>query len=175
MAHIDLPAGLPGIRGLLAFRPETAAPLAALTNTLMRGTTTLSRGERETIAAYVSSLNECHFCQSSHAAIAGCDLGETLVAAVIGDPEQAAIPDRFKALLAIAGSVQRGGRQVHSEHIDRARREGASDIDIHDTVLIAAAFSMFNRYVDGLATSTPDDPDVYRQSAARVVAHGYVL
>jgi uncharacterized peroxidase-related enzyme len=175
MAHIELPPGLPGIRGLLAFRPETAASIAALTNILMCGANTLSRGERETIAAYVSSLNECGFCERSHAAIAGCHLGEEQVAAMVGNPEQASIPARLKALLAIAACVQRGGQHVRTEHIDRARREGASDLEIHDTVLIAAAFCMFNRYVDGLATWTPDDPDVYRQSAARVLEHGYVL
>jgi uncharacterized peroxidase-related enzyme len=175
MAHLELPAGLPGIRALLAFRPETAAPIAALTNILMCGTNTLSRGERETIAAYVSSLNDCRFCHRSHAAIAGCHLGDEQVAAIVGGPEQAPIPGRLKALLAIAAGVQRGGHHVRVEHIDRARREGASDLEIHDAVLIAAAFCMFNRYVDGLDTWTPEDPDVYRQSAARVVEHGYVL
>jgi uncharacterized peroxidase-related enzyme len=175
MAHIDLPPGLPGIRGLLAFRPETAAPIAALTNVLMCAPNTLSPGERETIAAYVSALNDCRFCQSSHAAIAGCHLGDGVVASAIVDPEQAAISPKLKALLAIAGRVQQGGKQVGAADIARARGEGATDIEIHDTVLIAAAFCLFNRYVDGLATWTPDAPDIYRKSAARVVEHGSVL
>jgi uncharacterized peroxidase-related enzyme len=175
MPHIDLPPGLPGIRALLAFRPETAAPIAALTNVLMCGANTLSPGERETIAAYVSSLNDCAFCHQSHAAIASCHLGADLVTAAIGDPETAPIAPKLKALLAIARLVSEGGRCVRSEDVDRARAAGATDREIHDAVLIAAAFCMFNRYVDGLAAWTPEDPAVYRNSAARVVEHGYVL
>ena len=175
MSHIELPEGVPGIRALLAFRPEVAAPIAALTNTLMCGANTLSPGERETIAAHVSSLNGCPFCQNSHQAIAACYLGAELVATAVADPETAAVSPKLKALLALAARVQHSGRSVRTEDIQRARQAGATDMEIHDTVLIAAAFSMFNRYVDGLAAWTPDDPGVYRTSAARVVAHGYVL
>jgi hypothetical protein len=53
------------------------------------------------------------------------------------------------------------------------RAEGATDLEIHDTVLIAAAFCMFNRYVDGLGTSAPDDPAQYAASAQHLVRHGY--
>jgi uncharacterized peroxidase-related enzyme len=175
MAYINLPEGVPGIRALLAFRPETAAPIAALTNVLMCGANTLSPGEREAIAAYVSALNDCTFCRNSHQAIAACHLGDEVASRTVVDPEGAAISPKLKALLAIAGCVQRGGRHVAANDIARARAAGASDVEIHDTVLIAAAFCMFNRYVDGLDAWTPDDPDIYRKSAARVVEHGYVL
>ena len=175
MAHINVPEGLPGIRALLALRPETAGPIAALTNVLMCGPNTLSAGEREAIAAHVSALNDCAFCRSSHQAIAACHLGEDLAERIVTDPEAAPVSPRLKALLAIAGRVQRGGLQVRVEDVDRARAAGATDLEIHDTVLIAAAFCMFNRYVDGLAAWTPDDAEAYRKSAARVVDHGYVL
>jgi uncharacterized peroxidase-related enzyme len=127
------------------------------------------------IAAYVSGLNKCVFCQRSHAAIATCHLhgDEALVRSVILDPERAAISAKLRALLGIAARVQAGGACVGPEHIDRARREGATDVEIHDTVLIAAAFCMYNRYVDGLATWTPTDAKGYRERAALVVAHGY--
>jgi uncharacterized peroxidase-related enzyme len=177
MAHITLPDGLPGIRGLLAFRPETAGPLRDLANVLLHDpSNSLSPGERELIAASVSSRNDCTFCHASHAAIAACHLAsEELVAAVVRDPEAAPISAKMKALLAIAGRVQQSGREVQPADIERARREGATDVEIHDTVLIAAAFCMYNRYVDGLGTWAPTDPGGYRESARLVAAHGYRL
>ena len=75
--------------------------------------------------------------------------------------------------LAIAGKVQRGGKEVTSEDIARAREQGASGMEIHGTVLIAAAFCMFNRYVDGLGTWAPTDPNVYRQRAPLTARDGY--
>ena len=77
-------------------------------------------------------------------------------------------------MLAIADKVRRDGKAVQSEDIESARREGATDLEIHDTVLIAAAFSMYNRYVDGLATWAPEDPAAYRESGARLAREGYV-
>ena len=174
MAYIPVPDGLPGIRGLLAFRPETAAPLGQLADALLHAPGPLSPGERELIAAHVSHLNDCTFCHASHAAIAACHLGdEGLVTLAAATPERAPISDKLKALLALAGRVQQGGRAVGPADIDRARHAGATDVEIHDTVLIAAAFCMFNRYVDGLGTSAPADPGGYRERAAFVAANGY--
>jgi uncharacterized peroxidase-related enzyme len=174
MAHIELPEGMPGIRGPLAFRPETAKPMGELTEVLMRGESTLSRADRELIAAHVSVRNDCTYCERSHAAIAAHYLGdEALVDQAKRDPERAPIPAKLKALLAIAGKVQQGGKSVLTEDVARARREGATDREIHDTVLIAAAFCMFNRYVDGLATWTPEDMDSYRERAAGIARDGY--
>ena len=174
MPHIQLPEELPGIRALLAFRPETARPLSDLADALLHAAGTLTPGEREVIAAYVSRLNNCTFCHNSHAAIAACHLeNEELVQSVMDNPDAAAISEKLKALLAIAGKVQQSGRAVHADDIDRARRAGATDTEIHDAVLIAAAFCMFNRYVDGLATWAPTDPAGYRQRAAYVAKMGY--
>ncbi|OPG04229.1 carboxymuconolactone decarboxylase family protein [Microbispora sp. GKU 823] len=176
MPHIALGSDAPGIRGLFDFRPETAHPLNALAEVLLRGESTLSRGERELIAAYVSSLNECRYCFSSHAAYAAAQLpeGMSLVEQVKRDPETAPISAKLKALLRIAAAVQRGGREVREEDVAAARAEGATDLEIHDTVLIAAAFCMYNRYVDGLATIAPDDPESYAARAARIVSDGYL-
>jgi uncharacterized peroxidase-related enzyme len=173
--YIAVPEGIPGIRSLFAFRPDVGHALSVLADTLLHAPNTLTRGERELIAAYVSSLNDCVFCQRSHAAIASCHLADegATVAAVVRGPESAPVSDKMKALLAIAARVQRGGQFVENEHVARARREGATDNEIHDTVLIAAAFCMFNRYVDGLRAWTPDDPDGYRQRARPVAEHGY--
>ena len=175
MAHITVPPGVPGIRSLFAVRPEAAVPLSALADLLLHGPNSLSPGDRELIAAYVSALNDCTFCQTSHAAIAACHLDddETLVASVVRDPEAAPIAGKLKALLALAACVQQSGRAVRDDHVARARAEGATDLEIHDTVLIAAAFCMFNRYVDGLAAWTPTDAAGYRERARLVAAHGY--
>jgi uncharacterized peroxidase-related enzyme len=176
MPHIDLPTTSPGIRGLFEFRPETAAPLGQLAEVLLRGDSTLERGERELIAAYVSSLNDCHFCMSSHAAFAALQLpdGWDVVDGVLHDPASAPVSDKMRGLLAIAGEVQRSGRAVTPETIARAREAGATDVEIHDAVLIAAAFCMFNRYVDGLGTFAPPDRADYVPMAEQIVASGYV-
>lgn len=175
MSHITVDPDLPGIVSLFAFRPETARPLSELAEILLRGPSTLSRGERELIAAYVSALNDCRFCTSAHAACAAAQLpeGMPLVDQVRADPAAAPISGKLRALLDIARAVQRGGQHVQTGHVESARAAGATDTEIHDTVLIAAAFCMYNRYVDGLATLTPDDKDGYSQAAKAIIAHGY--
>lgn len=176
MPHIQLTEGVPGILGPMLFRRETAKPLNELAEILLRGPNSLSRADRELIATYVSSQNDCFFCQTIHGAVAAHHLGgnESLVFETKRSPQQAPISGKLKALLAIAGKVQKGGKQVTSEDIEDARREGATDIEIHDTVLIAAAFCMYNRYVDGLATWAPQDPELYRQQAAQLANEGHV-
>jgi uncharacterized peroxidase-related enzyme len=176
MAHIQLAEGIPGILGPMAFSPETAKPLNELADVLLRGPNSLSPVDRELIATYVSSQNDCYFCQRAHGAVAAYRLGgnEKLIDEVKSNFQSAPITDKLKALLAIAGSVQKGGKQVSSEQIERARSQGASDKEIHDAVLIAAAFCMYNRYVDGLATWAPTDPEMYRENGKRLADHGYV-
>src|SRR5580692_8337516 len=176
MAHIQVAEGVPGIRSLVMFRPETGKPLYELAQVLLRGESTLSEAERELIAAYVSSRNNCMFCTSSHAAASRCLYGDekNIVDEVLKDMQHANISDKLKALLNIAGKVQILGKEVSEDDVAAARKFGATDREIHDTVLIAAAFSMFNRYVDGLASWTPTDPAVYEEMGKRM-AKGYVL
>jgi len=176
MPYIKLPEGLPGIRGAMAFRPETARPLNDLVEVLLHGPHSLSAGERELIATYVSYLNDCHYCQSIHGAIAAASLNgdEELVKRVKADFQHADISDKLKALLVIASKVQKGGKNVTPEDVAHARELGATDLEIHDTVLIAAAFCMYNRYVDGLGTWQPDDEAMYRERGKRVARDGYV-
>ncbi|MET7422804.1 carboxymuconolactone decarboxylase family protein [Dactylosporangium sp. NPDC005555] len=178
MAHIDLRVDekqFPGITGPMRFRPETAKPLNDLAEVLLRAPNSLPSGERELIAAYVSGRNDCNFCCSSHSAFAAVQLeeGYALVDQVRADLDTAPVPAKLRALLRIAGAVQISGREVTTELIEAARAEGATDVEIHDTVLIAAAFCMFNRYVDGLGTFAPEGRDAYAESARRVVELGY--
>ena len=176
MPHIKLPEGFPGIRSLMMFRPETAIPLNMLAQTLLHDANSLSAGERELIATYVSSLNECKYCASSHGAIAKYHLenNEPLVKMVIHHPDHAPVSDKLKSLLRIASRVQEGGKKVTTVDIDAAKANGATDLEIHDTVLIAAAFCMYNRYVDGLASWTPDDPALYDRIGKQRSTEGYM-
>jgi uncharacterized peroxidase-related enzyme len=178
MPHINLPEGYPGIRSLFMYSPATAHPLNLLVQTLLHepSTSTLTPGERELIAAYTSSLNHCKYCASTHGAIARHHLGEnsTIVQEVISHPEGAAISEKLKALLGIAAKVQQDGKKVMESDIEMARKQGATDKEIHDTVLIAAAFCMYNRYVDGLATWAPDDEAVYDRIGRQRANEGYL-
>ncbi len=176
MAHINLPEGLPGIRGPMAYRPETAKPLNELAEILLRSENSLTRGERELIATYVSSLNDCFFCQNAHGGIAQhymeCDM--SFIDGIKKDYESASISEKLKALLSIAGSVQKGGKNVTKDQIAKAKNLGATDLEIHDTVLIAAAFCMYNRYVDGLATWAPQDRELYVKRGKQRAEEGYI-
>ncbi|NDV17153.1 peroxidase-related enzyme [Muricauda sp. TY007] len=175
MAHIKIDENLPGIRGLMHFRPETAQPMNDLAEVLLRSENSLSRGERELIATYVSSLNDCFFCQHAHGGIAQhylqCDVA--FIDQVKDDYRNSGISDKLKALLVIAGSVQKGGKHVTQEQVDQARKLGATDREIHDTVLISAIFCMFNRYVDGLGTSAPSDRNFYINRGKQRAEEGY--
>ena len=177
MAHINVPEGVPGIRSLVLFRPETGQYLYEIAQVLLRAESPLSEAERELIAAYVSHRNDCMFCRDSHSAAARYLYGSesVLVDQVLADIKRAPISEKMKALLHLAGKVQVSGKEVSAEDVASARAEGANDREIHDTVLIAAAFSMFNRYVDGLASLTPTEPEAYAAMGERMAENGYVL
>ena len=176
MAHISLPEGVPGIVGPMMAYPEAAKHLNGLAEHLLRGPSSLTPGEREVIATYVSKGNDCYFCTNVHAATARhlLDPGREVVDQVLVDAVGARVSEKLKALLAIADKVRQGGRRVTDEEVARARHEGADDKAIHDTVLIAAAFCMFNRYVDGLATWAPRDQAVYDQNGKDLAERGYL-
>ena len=177
MSHIDLPEGMPGITAGFAFRPETATPMRELAHILLHtsGTDSFSSRDRELVAAFVSLRNNCYFCQTSHGAATSHLNGgdQTLVDAVCQDYKTAAIPEKLKALLAIAEQVQIDGKRVTKGLFNEARAHGATDVDIHDTVLIAAAFCMYNRYVDGLGTWQPRNSEMYAEMGKHMAEKGY--
>jgi len=178
MPHINLPEDMPGITAGFAFRPETAKPMRELADVLLHtsGNEGFTSAERELVASFVSSRNTCRFCQTSHGAAAAHlhQGGQAVVDAVCDDYKTAPVSNKLKALLAIADQVQLDGKRVTFELVQQAKAEGATDLDIHDTVLIAAAFCMYNRYVDGLATWQPRDPGMYKQMGKRMAEHGYL-
>ncbi len=175
--YITIPKGLPGIRGPLSLQPEVAKPLSALAEVVMRDEHTLSRGERELIAGFVSYLNNCYFCDMAHSSVAQYYLqcSTDFMSTVKSDFNKAELSDKLKAFLAIAGSVVKGGKQVTTEQVEKAKALGATDLEIHDVVLIAAMFCMFNRYTDGLNTWAPVDPEFYLARAEQVAKEGYSI
>jgi uncharacterized peroxidase-related enzyme len=174
MPYIPLEDHLPGITGLLEYRKDTAGPIRELTQILLRGPSSMTEAERELIATMVSSRNQCSFCTAAHTAAANVLLGEDQTAEKVKhDILKAPVSEKMKALLTIASQVQEGGKSVTAGSIQRAKDEGATDIEIHDTVLIAALFCLYNRYVDGLATVTPAQPEFYRSLGERLKQHGY--
>jgi uncharacterized peroxidase-related enzyme len=177
MAYIKVEEGIPGIRSLFHFSPETGGPLCKLAQALLRGPSPLSAAERELIAAYVSHRNGCMFCMNSHAMAARCLLGDQkhIVDDLLEEQNTSSLSPKIKALFLIAGKVQINGKSVTTEDIEMARKAGAGDADIHDTVLIAASFSMFNRYVDGLDSFTPSGKPAYEEMGKRMSETGYRL
>jgi uncharacterized peroxidase-related enzyme len=175
MPYIPLKENLPGITGLLDYRKDTALPIRELTQILLRGQSTLSEGERELIATIVSQGNECAFCTAAHTAAADILMEDgTITEKIKKDINTAPVSDKMKALLTIAGAVQKNGKLVTLQMVEEARARGATDMELHDTVLIAALFSLYNRYVDGLASVTPADPAFYTRLGHILKDKGYM-
>lgn len=175
MPHISLEEHLPGITGLLEYRLDTANPIRDLTQILLRGESTLSQAERELIATVVSAGNQCKFCTAAHTAAADILLGENNTSEMVkNDLANAPVTDKMKVLLEIAKKVQVSGRDVTPALIEKAKNLGAGDLEIHDTVLIAALFCLYNKYVDGLASITPNDPAFYHTLGNKIVNQGYL-
>jgi len=162
MPYIPLEPHLPGITGLLEYRKDTGQPIRELTEILLRGTSSLTRAERELIATVVSNGNQCKFCSAAHAATVDMLLGESETCAAVKTD-----------ILTIADRVREDGKLVTAAHIAAAKVAGATDIEIHDTVLIAGLFCLYNRYVDGMATAMPEDNSYFTMLADRLVNHGY--
>ena len=175
MPHIPLDENLPGITGLLNYRQDTALPIRQLTQILLRGESTLTEGERELIATVVSQGNQCKFCTAAHTAAADALLGERVTAEMVKNhPDHAPVSEKMKHLLEIARRVQADARTVSPELVEKARQAGATDLELHDTVLIAALFCLYNKYVDGLASVTPTDPAFYDRLANILKTSGYL-
>lgn len=175
MAYISTNIPQPGILGLLYYKSASGKALSNLAHALLHGPSTLTSGERELIAAHVSYLNNCEFCHLSHKAAADehlHDNGATMES-IIFNLDTANVSAKMKALLRVAGKVQQSGRAVQPEDIDAAKQLGATDEEIHDTVLVAAAFCMYNRYVDGLNTPLPDSNGQYKSMGVRLATKGY--
>lgn len=128
----------------------------------------ITRAEREMLASAVSSANDCFFCMDSHNAFA-CDLLSRAKTSM----EVVGARAKFQALQAIALTVRASARELGREDIERAKSAGATDGDVQLAVLIASAFSMYNRMVDGLRARTPEHERAYEARASEIADRGY--
>ena len=175
MPHISLPVDVPGIRGPMMFRPDAAKHLLGLAETILRQPASLEQGERETIAAWTSYLNGCQFCMKSHAAAARAWFDAERTAALdrlLGFEDMSGFSPKMRALLELSRALQGCVLGVQPAHVEKARAAGANDHDIHDTVLITAAFCMYNRYVEGLGTREAEE-SAYEPMGRRLRDIGY--
>jgi uncharacterized peroxidase-related enzyme len=177
--------GLPDVPGILAamrLTPSLETHLRGLADALLVEEypgATISRGERELIATAVSAGNDCFYCMDSHGAFAsellsrdGTSGVDALVDGIkLGESE--GVPPKVAALLEIARGVQRNARAVARGEVERALAAGATDADTQLAVLIASAFCMYNRMVDGFRAATPASAEAYRDRASQIAEHGY--
>ncbi len=176
MIQKALAEGLPasGIWYLLAFKPEMTSALSTLTQAVMRGPSPLTIGQRELIAAYVSTTNQCSFCSGSHMAVAGELLGDApLVKAVCTNLETAGISDQEKALLRFVGKVTQTPSCITQKDLDDLKEWGWSDEALYDAITVTALFNFYNRWNDAHGTPAMT-PEAFAASGLRLAEKGYV-
>jgi uncharacterized peroxidase-related enzyme len=186
-AESPLVGGLPDYPGILAammISPALATPLRALADALLVkpfAGLTLHRAERELIATAVSAGNDCFYCMDTHAAFAATLLREQGLSASVARARTDAIKsgrsdglsEKLQALIRIALAVRDHGRKLCAADIANALAVGATDQDVQLAVLIAAAFCMYNRMVDGLRARTPADVTAHYARAEQIARYGY--
>jgi len=177
--------GLPDVPGILAairLTPGLGVHLRGLADELLVNDfpgATISRGEREMLATAVSAANDCFYCMDSHGAFASAVLersgvtGLDLLIDGIKSGSSDGLDDKMRALLHITRTVRREPRDLTAADVSMAQAAGATDADVQLAVLIAAAFSMYNRMVDGFRAKTPPTAEAFRARAAEIAEHGY--
>ncbi len=180
-----LVGGLPDVPGILAairLTPGLGVHLRGLADELLVHDfpgSTLVRAQREMLATAVSAANDCFYCMDSHGAFATALLQSTgathLVPLIdtikLGSSE--GLDPKMQALLHISRTVRRDPRELTAGDVEAALAAGATDADTQLAVLIAAAFSMYNRMVDGFRAQTPPSAEAYRARAGEIAEHGY--
>lgn len=173
---------IPGIGAAMGLTPALGVHLRGLADALLVDDfpgATLRRHDRELLATAVSAANGCFFCMDSHGAFATALLERSGAAdrlAVVDaakDGTSEGFDPKMQALLDIARTVRGDPLALGARDVEAARAAGASDGDVQLAVLIAAAFSMYNRLVDGLRARTPGDPAMFRTRAAEIAERGY--
>jgi uncharacterized peroxidase-related enzyme len=172
----------PGISAALRLTPGLGLHLRGLADELLVNDfpgATIRRDQRELLATAVSAANDCFFCMDSHGAFANALLERSgavelvpLIEAV-KDGSSDGFDSKMRALLHIARTVRHDPRRLTAADVETATDAGASDADVQLAVLIAAAFSMYNRMVDGFRARTAPTTDAYRERADQIAEHGY--
>jgi uncharacterized peroxidase-related enzyme len=177
--------GLPDVPGILTairLTPGLGIHLRGLADELLVNEfpgATISRAEREMLATAVSAGNDCFYCMDSHGSFATALLegnGSTELVPLVDEIKLGSsegFDDKMRALLHIARTVRREPRDLTADDVAAAHAAGAADADVQLAVLIASAFSMYNRMVEGFRARTMPSPDAYRPRAAEIAAHGY--
>ena len=172
----------PGILTALNLTPRLGVHLRGLADELLVhdfAGATLRRAEREMLATAVSAGNDCFFCMDSHAAHAAALLerdGDAHLAPLLDELKIGSVAPfdpKMRALLHIAAVVRRNPLELEAADVEAAIAAGATDPDIQLAVLISAAFSMYNRLVDGFRAMTPPSTEAYRERAGAIAEHGY--
>jgi uncharacterized peroxidase-related enzyme len=173
---------VPGIGVAMRLTPGLGVHLRGLADELLVNDfpgATLQRYEREMLATAVSAANDCFFCMDSHGAFVHALLereGTTELAPVIDVIKHGSsdgLDDRMQALLEIARTVRRDPLELTVADVEAATAAGATDADVQLAVLIASAFSMYNRLVDGFRAATAPTTEAYRARAGEIAEHGY--
>lgn len=184
-AQEPIVGGLPDVPGIgvaMRLTPGLGRHLRGLADEVLVNDypgATISRHEREMIATAVSAANDCFFCMDSHAAHARAvmeltgDLEQAPVLDVITTGSSDGLDPKMQALLHIARTVRRAPLELTADDVAAATSAGASDGDVQLAILIAAAFSMYNRLVDGFRAKTPPVVGVYAERARQIAEHGY--
>jgi uncharacterized peroxidase-related enzyme len=173
---------VPGIGAAMRLTPNLGLHLRGLADELLVNDfpgATLRRDERELLATAVSAANDCFFCMDSHGAFATALLergGATErlpLIDIVKTGSSDGLDPKVRTLLHIARTVGRDPLELTKEDVAAAQGAGASEADVQLAVLIAAAFSMYNRMVDGFRARTPGDPAAYRERAGEIAERGY--
>ena len=158
---------------LLAFDPEAAHHLAALSHTLMHKPSPLSAGLRELIAAYTSSLNHCEFCMKAHAAVASKLLGdESLVWSVIDNLETSALAEKEKALLRFVHKVTLASASITAADTQALNKAGWDDASIFSSISACALFNFYNRWISARGVHPVSDEE-FKRLGSRMAVAGY--
>jgi uncharacterized peroxidase-related enzyme len=177
--------GLPDVPGILVamhLTPTLGVHLRALADEVLVNEypcATISRHERELLATAVSAGNDCYFCMDSHGAFATALMEQSGVTDrlplvdVAKDGASAGFDPKMEALLHIARTVGRDALELTAADVAAARGAGATDADVQLAVLIASAFSMYNRLVDGFRARTAPTPEAYQERAGAIAEFGY--
>jgi uncharacterized peroxidase-related enzyme len=152
--------------------PEPAKHLLAFHETVLRGDSPFTTGEREMIAAYVSGLNSCDYCHGIHSVTAeafGVPAG--LLEAAVADLDSAPVSDKLKPVLAYVGKLTRTPSRMTEADAEAVFAAGWDENALHDAVLVCALFNFMNRMVEGIGIKA--DAAYATESGERLAEVGY--
>jgi len=161
------------VKDVYAMSPQTFRHWLHVEEAIMRGPSAFTPGERELMAAYVSRLNSCSYCASSHSE-AAVMLGVDPVAlnGLTADVDTAPIDKRFKPIFKFLNKLTLTPYRMTQADADAVYAEGWDEQTLHDVIMVCCCFSFMNRLADGHGLAS--DPALFQARAARHVQEGYL-